>query len=53
MGHSQKVILKFSEIQFSTTQLLMDFDLVFGKMREMMRRDMPYQKEISFRYSLF
>ena len=26
--------------------LLMDFDLVFGKLREMMRRDKPYQKEL-------
>ena len=24
----------------------MDFDLVFGKMREMMRRDKPYQKKL-------
>ena len=26
--------------------LLMDFDLVFGTMREMMRRDKPYQKKV-------
>ena len=34
---------------------LMDFDLVFGKIREMMRRDKPYQKKLAlnticFRY---
>ena len=33
----------------------MDFDLVFGKMREMTRRDKPYQKKLAlvtifFRY---
>ena len=33
----------------------MDFDLVFGKMREMIRRDKPYQKKLAlvtifFRY---
>ena len=26
---------------------LMDFDLVFDKMREMMRKDKPYQKKLA------
>ena len=49
MGRSQKnVILIFLEIQCSTVLLsyfMMDFDLVFGKLHEMMGRDKLYQKE--------
>ena len=35
---------KFNSALFS--YLLMDFDLVFGTIREMMRRDKPYQKKL-------